>query len=1308
MSPTVLPLALSQREVWLDQRAWPGSTHLNIGGGVFLFGALDEAILKRALQQLVNETEALRLVPLADGTQRLLPVFEPVVERVDVDNLDGPIDDFRAAPDTRAAMREWCRCRMQEPFTLGAQPPWRFAWLRSGEGLQCLSIQFHHLIMDGWGTTLVIQRWSVIYNALAPGQPVPAAEGASYQHFIDASTQYRHSAAFARDAAYWQRQFEALPASLSEPREIRHDAGRLSPAHVVAQSLERPAYAQFCSQAAQRGYTAFGCFLAALALYLWRTTGREALVIGVPSLNRAGRHFKHTPGMFVGLLALPLRLTPSDMSAAQLLDHTRQQIHGMLRHARYPLSELGHQLQPWRLGRDSVIDALLSFESQDYRAHFGAAEFVESRQVFSGTARYPLAVTVCEFDPTADLELVLEASSARYARDETELLGRRLWCIAQQLAANPEMPVASVAIMPQEERWAVLEGVHQDLAHLAESPPTFIERFEHHAALQPEACALVWDGGTLDYGELNRRAAALVPALCAVGAAPDRVVALAVPRSAEMVIALLAVAKSGAAFLPLDLDAPEARLREILQDSGAVALLVSPTAPQALVALHANVLRVSQPASAPNHTPAGAKAGADHLAYVLYTSGSSGKPKGVLMPHGSLSRRLAWMATHWAIDSFDRSVQTTQLIFDPALIELLLPLIEGASVALPPPGRLHPERLADVILAHGATFCALVPSTVVGILNGLRGRAGLKLRLACCGGEILPPALANRFLAETGAQLYNVYGPTEAAIFATAWRCVTSAGDDAPTGALLASLPATLTASLPLGRPIDDTRIYVLDESLQPLPFGVTGAVFIGGRALARAYLARPELTDEHFLCDALSAAPGARMYRTYDRGWLDCQGQLHFAGRADRQIKLRGQRIEPGEVEAACLGVPGVWQAVVQKVEHDGVARLHAWLGVHEGVTTAQVLATLRMCLPDYMVPASFSLAAELPANSSGKINVKALPPAPLPSGSAVVHRAPSRTLEQALLALWEQTLRARPIGVHDNFFDLGGDSLAALAVLGAMEDRLGRHLPLQLISEHPTIEMLAGALSASQARPSVLRRLSDKGEASPLYLAASGYGDVLRFQALARALAGVLDVHILQPPHGEPPDSMAELAEIYADSIEARGLAPGWLAGFSVGGVAALETACVLHERGLAPMGLMLLDTIHPKSVLGNGSAWRALDWLVRTLHVQELSMNGRRLGAMFSDPGLIAQVTALRKHHSRGFGGPCLLIKSSGLASWDRLLFAPWRRLMPDTLTEQVVSGLHGSIFEASRVEVLAQAMTRFVAAHTQRDETGAQDT
>ena len=1279
----VLPLGLAQKEVWADQMAWPGSAHLNIGGGAYIEGPLDEVVFKRALQHLVEEADVLRMAPLPDGTQRLLATLAPQFERVDLSQAANP----------RQAMRDWWRARIREPFDLSAGPPWRFALLHGSDTLHGLTIQFHHVLMDGWGTTQVMRRWSLLYNALLGGLELPPMQGEQFQRAIADAHGYRESPGYTRDGEYWLRQIGQAPEPLIEKKPGHRAVAQTLPAsHLVEQELDRAAYARMSEQAVAMGFSAFTCFLAGLALYLSRSTGQQVLVIGVPTLNRSGLRYKHTPGMFVGVLPLRLKID-SAQTAGDLLAHVARQLAEGLRHARYPLGELGRGLQLLRLGRDSLLDVMISFERQDYDLNFGAAQLVDSRQLFAGQARYPLAITVCEFDAAARPELAVEASSACFSAEEAALFGRRLWATARALIDQPSRLLAEVSVMPAAEQHALLHGLHQNLSHLA-SPPSFIEQFEQHVAFSPDACALVWDDGpqtqTMSYHALDVQANALATQLTALGAGPERIVALALPRSPTMVIAMLATAKAGAAFLPLNPETPTARQAEILADSEAIALLVAPDADDALRSLHAQLIVVDgQAAVAP--PLASRPATLNQLAYVLYTSGSTGVPKGVLMPHGSLSRRLAWLAKTWGIDSNDRAAQTTQPTFDPALVELLLPLTQGASIAIPPPGRLHPDRLADFIRRHGATFCALVPATVAGILNGLRDKPKdalpLKLRVACCGGEVLSPELARRFVNETGARLYNVYGPTEATIFCTAWPCV---GGSAPS-------IGTEAPPLPLGRVLDDTRIYVLDEALRPQPFFVPGEIYIGGSTLARGYLNRPELTQERFITDPFVA--DAMMYRSGDRGWLDPQGLLHFGGRADRQIKLRGYRIEPGDIEAACIAVAGVSQAHVAKHEpaDGGAPRLHAWVAAPADLSVDVLRHLLRERLPDYMVPGSFSLLPALPVTATGKIDLQALPEPADAVAPRAAHRQAATALEQQLLGLWQKALKRDDIGVKDDFFDLGGDSLAALEVFSAMEDALGRPLSLHLISDHPTIEQLAGALGAPLALPGIVHALGRATGATPLFLAASGRGDVLRFQTLANTLGAAFDVYMLQPPIENAPTTPQALGEIYADAIAALGLAPGWLSGFSVAGVAALETVRALQLREEPPLGLLLLDTIHPDAALGGGRSWRTLGRLVRWLYIEELSMNGRRLGAVFSDPGLLVQVLALSGYRCKGVSGPVLLIKSVGLGKWNWLFFRRWRSPLPQIeMTE--VPGLHGSIFEPARVGAMAQAIQRFTEAHT----------
>ncbi|HOE40280.1 MAG TPA: amino acid adenylation domain-containing protein [Rhodoferax sp.] len=1259
-------LSLSQREVWLDQCAWPDSAHLNIGGGAFLRGRFDLPRFKAALSCLVAENEALRLAPRLDGTQALLAQFEPTLEWVDLSGAANP----------EATMRVWWHKRIQQAFVLNGQPPWRFALLHASDELHGLTIQFHHLVMDGWGTAQVMQRWSQIYNALDAGVQPESTNCPDYLQFIDESNEYRDSQAFERDAAYWRSQMPTLP----EPLVVRRYAP-LRPEHLprsrlAKQKIPRSDYAHLEAYASTQGTTAFNFFLAALALYFSRINGFQEVVLGIPSLNRSGRRFRSTPGMFVGVLALKVVVTES-LTVADLLAATGSALRGALRHPRYPLSELGKALQLIRTGRDGLFDVLLSFERQDYSAAFGSARLVDSRQIFSGTARYPLGVTVCEFHPDQDIELVLDASSDCFATGEPALLGRRLWHLAQALMAEPSTPLEAISLLPPEEEWALLQGLHKAVAS-HEATQTYISQFEHQAALRPEATAVVWNGGNMDYATLDQKAEQLSRRLKASGTAAGAIMAVAIARSPNMMVALLGIAKAGAAFLPLDPEAPVARIAQILQDSAASALLIEKADAARFANLHGNTL-VFDSNSPPtpevwlDTLPAWIEPQPDDLAYVLFTSGSTGHPKGVMVTHATLSRRLAWLSRTYAVDWHDRSAQATQLTFDPSLIELFLPLIHGGSVAIPPPGRLLPESLADFAIGHGVTIMAFVPSTLSRFLDGAVGKTGLKLRVACCGGEVLPPELGNRFITETGARLYNVYRPTEAAIFASAWQCELHPVD----------------VALPVGRPIDDTRIYVMNAQLQLMPLGVTGEVFIGGAALARGYLNRPELDAQVFLNDPFQ--PGARIYRTGDLGWLGLEGNLHFCGRIDRQIKLRGYRIELGEIEATCLALPGVLQAAAKLVADNGKPAIHVWVATNPGVNSHSLQQALRSRLPDYMIPAGIRVLDKLPQTSAGKVDFAALPEisrVPLVSGV----RLPASALERDLMALWQAVLNPPTIGLADNFFDLGGDSLAAVSILTGIEKLLGRRVPMHLLIEHPTIEQLALALKSDVMAPSVLIELGSRSGQVPLYLAASGHGDLLRFQNLAHALGSACDVQLLQPPTDKAVATVAELAGLYATSIANQRLAPGFIAGFSVGGVAALETARLLRQQGVAIRGLVLLDTIYPKGALGGAMSWRILGWLVRHLHVQELSMNGRRLGAMFNDPGLISQVMALRGYQAASFDGPAWLIKSSGLVSWDRWFFRPWRRLFTAQLQELQVPGLHGSIFEASNVNALAGVITQ----------------
>ncbi len=1269
----LLPFSLSQQEVWLDQRTWPDSTHLNIGGAGFIDGKFDLGVFRQAFQLLIEECEALRLVPrLDEGGQWLLPAYTP----------DLPVIQMPASDDPRAAMQAWWQAWMKTPYLFdGKTPPWRFALLRHSDELHGLSIQFHHLIMDGWGTSRIMQRWAVLYNALAEGAPIPVSGDPGYRRYIEDSLDYRQSAAFEKDQAFWQAQLPALPAPLFEMRYRQPCSLSLPEAHNGTVGLARSAYDRIGLAAAGQGMTLFSYLVAVLAVYFHRTTRRRDIVIALPSLNRSGKRFLATPGMFVGVFPLVLRID-AQSSVAQLLAQVQSALKASVRYQRYPLSELGRELGTLRQRRDSLFDILFSFERQDYKLHFGEGTSAGARQTFSGLARYPLGLTLCEFQAVQDqdVELTLEAHPAYFAADEVGLIGKRIWYLAQTMLDDPEAALATLDIVPPSERQHLLveiqpaTGAPGGIYGETEKQP-YIRHFIAQATRVPEAVAVVWDGGELNYGQLLSQACHLATELHAQGVARDRIVAVAMARSVDQLVALLAVNLAGGAFLPLDPDAPVARLALILDDSQAICMITDPELAPRFVDLQTPLLHVDANGRGLLNEPlVSALPALSDLAYVLFTSGSTGTPKGVMVEHEALAIRLDWIGQTYGIRADDRTGQCTQATFDPALIEFFLPLINGASIALPPPGRIAPNQIGPFVARFGVSILALVPATVQGLLASLPEGEKTRLRNVCCGGEVLAPELAQRFVAATGANLFNVYGPTETAIFATAWPCRDEISVDA----------------LPIGRVIAGARVYILDDHGNLLPGGVTGEIYLGGRAVARGYLNRPELNASAFLQDPFSL--GGRMYRTGDRGWLDGDGVLHFVGRTDRQVKLRGYRIELGEIESALLAVAGVTQAAVKLIVGSDERRfLHAWVA-GDGLPAADRLrASLAGRLPDYMLPSGFSTLAELPLTSSGKVAYDLLPE-PVVQGTEHSKRLPSTAMALALLQLWQRVMKRDDLGVADNFFEAGGDSLAAVDILAGIETLLGRRVPLFLLTEHPTIESLAHVLDQHSATAAVAEQimipLGRHTGAVPLYFAASGHGDLIRLQNLAKALAGACDLFMLQPPVDGEIKTIEAVASLYAEKIVAYGR-PGFLAGFSVGGVVAVETTRMLLRANATRLvhKLILVDAVFPGRVIRSAILWRILGFLASKSSLQALTLNGRHLGGLLGDSGLVAQINAMREYQPKPLDIQAVLVRSRGMMRWERWAFLPWRKVISGLSESDWVEGMHGSIFEHGLQELVA---------------------
>ncbi|HYW07271.1 MAG TPA: amino acid adenylation domain-containing protein, partial [Longimicrobium sp.] len=666
------------------------------------------------------------------------------------------------------------------------------------------------------------------------------------------------------------------------------------------------------------------------------------------------------------------------------------------------------------------------------------------------TAKFDLSLSLGEADGRIVGGLIHATSI--FDRATVERHVGYLLRVLEEMAANDGIRVDALKLIPPDERARVVDAWNATDADYPADACAH-ELFESQAERSPDAIALAHEGGEVTYAELNARANRLAHHLVGLGVGPDARVGLCLERGVEMVVAVLAVLKAGGAYVPLDPEYPAERLAFMLADS-APAVLVTQASLSGLFA-GSEVPRVLVDAdawaNAAATNPARAGLTPEHLAYVIYTSGSTGQPKGVMNPHRALVNRLAWGRTAWSLDADDAVLCKTSLSFDGSVREIFLPLMVGARVVLARPGgHRDPAYLLEVIGRAGITTVNLVPSLLQVLLESPEVERCRGLKRVLCGGEALPSALLERFgerLPEV--ELHNLYGPSEAATAVTAARCVAEAG----------------RVSVPIGRPIANTRVYVLDRAGEPVPTGVAGELYIGGAGVARGYLGRPALTAERFTPDPFGDNPGARLYGTGDVArWLD-DGRLEFVGRDDAQVKVRGFRVELGEIEARLLEHAGVREAtVLAREDVPGDQRLVAYV-VGDGATDAgELRAHLAAHLPEYMVPAAYVGLDALPLTPNGKVDRRALA---APEGDEAYARrgyeAPVTETEQALAAIWSEVLGVERVGRHDHFFELGGHSLLAVRVVSRVRQLLGVEAALGDVFARPTLADFARGLEGA-----------------------------------------------------------------------------------------------------------------------------------------------------------------------------------------------------------------------------------------------------
>ncbi|MBH1677598.1 enterobactin synthase subunit F [Stenotrophomonas maltophilia] len=1132
------PVALTEAQagLWFAQRLAPDNPSFNTAHAVWIDGPLDVAAFVAAADQAAGEAEAfaLRFAEGADGQplQWHDPAHVPLLS----------VRDVSAEADAAAAARSLMHADRMSPVDPTRDRISQQVLLELGGQRWVWYLRVHHLAADGYGMALFTDRVCALY-AGRMGEPLPGLAGV-----LADDAAYRADPRRALAGQWWREHMQGAPAGvgLAGTLAASDDALRW------VQPLDA-AFREQLLQASVRWLQPWPDVLAALsAEYLRRMSAADEVVLGVPYMGRLGNASARVPAMVMNVL--PLRVAAGEGSVEAFTRGLGRQLSQGRKHGRYRGEQLRRDLG--LVGAQQRLHGPLVNVQPFYKALTLAGVQATLEVLCTG----PVDDLTLGFrgDGQSLLDLEIEANPALYSREDVEAHAARLLHFVS--AALQADDIAAVPLATPEEAQQVLQEFNATAHALPET--TLVELLQQGMDRDPHAPALVFGDAALDYATLEARSFALAAQLRAMDVGPGSVVAVALPRSLELVIALVAVLRAGAAYLPLDLAHPDERLARILASAQPVCVLAAAedSARMAGVPMLAPEQWTALSFAAPWADPAPSDA-----AYVIYTSGSTGEPKGVVIEHRAIVNRLLWMREHYGIRADDRVLQKTPATFDVSVWEFFLPLLCGATLVVAgPDAHRDPTELARLIRGHGVTTAHFVPSMLDAFLAA-PASAGLQLRRVFTSGEALDASLRARFHTHVHAELHNLYGPTEAAVDVSYW----------PASAQDRSRP------VPIGFPVWNTRLYVLDARMQPVPIGVAGDLYLGGVQLARGYLGRDDLTAERFLADPF--LPGERIYRAGDVARWRRDGAVEYLGRSDHQVKLRGLRIELGEIEATLRELPGMERVeVLLRQDAPGDARLVAYVpAAHaDAVTLRSHLATR---VPDYMVPSAFVGMNHWPVTANGKLDRNALPK---PPQLEVAGLAPRTPLEQELALLFAQALgREAPVAVDADFFSLGGDSLSAVHLLLAIEQRWRCDLGLGALFAQPTVAALAvriaepPALADHALGPVIALAATDVAGPTPLFVLHPAGGIAWNYRTLARALQPARPVYGLQSPALDArlplPSSIEAMANDYVQRVVAlQPKGPVHLLGWSVGGILAQAMAVRLHEIGREVGELVLLD--------------------------------------------------------------------------------------------------------------------------------------
>ncbi|MCB0207968.1 MAG: amino acid adenylation domain-containing protein [Anaerolineae bacterium] len=1328
------PLSEGQKGLWVLQKMAPQMSAYNVPLALRVQQKIDPELWHKAFRKLVAHHPILQTV-IQEEDGRPFQVIDPTqplyFELEDVGHLQ------------EADLIPYLKTKAQVPFNLETGPLLRVQLFTRSEAEYILLLTVHHSIIDGTSMLALLKNLLPIYHALAEGRDLDfAPDGATYYDFVTWEQAMLASEQGQRQKAYWQQQLSGELPHLSLPLDGPRPATQSFKGASVETDLNPDLTRQVRALAkAHRGNMAT-LLLAIFKVLLHRYTGQTDILVGTPSAGRPQQRFEETIGYFINMVSIRSQVDATT-SFLTYLKQLQLTMVDALDHSTYPFPRLVAELG---IKPDPAVSPL--FQVSFAFHNFIRAADLQTLKIYDHE-RVPFEL-LDEIHQTGEFEFELEVFEQeetyrlmmKYNPDlfQPETVSRMIGHyrkLLAEIAAAPEKNIATFELLLADEQQKILVDWNETTTDYPQDKRIH-QLFEAQAERTPDAVAVVFEEQPLTYRQLNRQANQLAHHLRSLGVGSDTLVGICVKRAPKMLVGLLGILKAGGTYIPLDPAFPSQRLVYILQDAGITMLVTQQKLSDYLPDHTAKTICLDSdwPIIATQDAENGAiSVESRQLAYIIYTSGSTGRPKGVQISHRAVVNFLTAMQHQPGIKAHDKLLAVTTLAFDIAVLELFLPLTVGAQVIL-----VDRETAADghllnrTLTASQATIMQATPVTWRLLLES--GWSGVSHLKALCGGEALPRQLADQLLDKVG-ELWNMYGPTETTIWSTLYRVTAGRGP------------------VPIGRPIANTHIYILDSHLQPVPIGVPGVLYISGAGLAQGYHHRPDLTRDKFIDNPFE--PGTRLYNTGDLARCLSDGTLEFLGRIDHQVKIRGFRIELGEIETVLSHHPRIESCVVlAREDTPGDKRLVAYIlaqtadnkdtsGDTESLTAA-LRQSLKQQLPDYMVPSAFVVVDAFPLTPNGKIDRKALPAPEWETDTTYV--PPQTPPQESLAAIWAEVLGREQVGIHDNFFDRGGHSLLATQLISRVRGHFQVDLPLRTLFEAPTIAGLANLIEPSQSTeaaaktmsidrasllptsaqplPPHLISLQTEGSRPPLFLVHPVAGVVFPYYELALQIGTKQPVYGLQSVgiagEAEPLTQVEAMAETYLEAIRhVQPEGPYQLAGWSFGGLVALEMAQQLHQAGQAVGLLAVIDTPLTVSPVGASKLFLTTvlphlrpymsDYLAQQADRERSSWWVRRLSRLVQKNGdgtpkldfdtpevqrllrvLRANLRAGRQYQPLPYLGRVTLFKTQAGhpgATWG------WGDITRGGIELHSIPGHHMNVLRSPQVEVLAEKLATCLA-------------